>query len=181
MECYTTLRSAKFRDDRGFFSETWNKKTLSAQGIEIEFVQDNLSMSIETGTVRGLHSQLPPHGQAKLVRCARGRLFDVAVDIRRGSPRFGQWIGEDLSFENGKQVFIPMGFLHGFVTLEPNTEIMYKCSAFYAPDSDVSVRYDDPDIGIEWPFNRNAVVLSAKDDAGLAWADFSSPFIYEGA
>ena len=113
MECYTTLRSAKFRDDRGFFSETWNIKTLSAQGTEIEFVQDNLSMSIETGTVRGLHCQLPPHGQAKLVRCARGRLFDVAVDIRRGSPRFGQWIGEELSFENGKQIFIPVGFLHG--------------------------------------------------------------------
>ena len=181
MECYTILQSAKFKDGRGFFSETWNKKTLSAQGIEIEFVQDNLSMSIETGTVRGLHCQLPPHGQAKLVRCAQGGLFDVVVDIPRGSPRFGQWIGEELSFENGKQIFIPVGFLHGFVTLEPNTEIMYKCSAFYAPDSDVSVRFDGPGIGIEWPLNRSAVVLSAKDDVGLAWADFSSPFIYEAA
>jgi dTDP-4-dehydrorhamnose 3,5-epimerase len=122
---------------------------------------------------------MPPHAQAKLVRCSWGRLFDVAVDIRMGSPRFGQWIAEELSAENGKQLFIPAGFLHGFITLEANTEIMYKCSDYYAPDCDVSVRFDDPDIAIDWPIETVRAILSDKDDAALRFADFQSPFVYE--
>ena len=129
--------------------------------------------------MRGLHCQLPPHAQAKLVRCPRGRLFDVAVDIRMGSPRFGQWIAEELSAENGKQLFIPAGFLHGFITLEANTEIMYKCSDYYAPDCDVSVRFDDPDISIDWLIETAWAILSEKDDAALRFADFQSPYVYE--
>jgi dTDP-4-dehydrorhamnose 3,5-epimerase len=120
---------------------------------------------------------IPPHAQAKLVRCGRGRLFDVAVDIRKNSPTFGQWIGEELSFENGKQLFIPVGFLHGFVTLEPNTEILYKCSDFYAPDCDGAVRFDDPDLAIDWPLSAKAI-LSDKDAAAPLMRDFETPFIY---
>ena len=151
-----------------------------AEGIDVDFVQDNLSLSVDIGTVRGLHCH-PPHAQAKFVRCPRGRLFDVAVDIRKGSPGFGQWIAKELSAENGKQLFIPVGFLHGFITLEPNTEIMYKCSDYYATDCDVSVRFDDPDIAIDWPIGTARAILSDKDDAALRFADFESPFVYEAA
>ena len=116
-------------DARGFFSESWNRKTLQAAGLDLpEFVQDNHSMSAAAGTLRGLHFQSPPHAQGKLVRCGRGRLFDVAVDIRKGSPSYGQWYGAELSFENARQLWIPAGFLHGFVTREPDTDIIYKCS-----------------------------------------------------
>ena len=115
------------------------------------------------------------------MRCPRGRLFDVAVDRRKGSSGFGQWIAEELSAENGKQLFIPVGFLHGFITLEPNTEIMYKCSDYYATDCDVSVRFDDPDIAIDWPIGTAWAILSDKDDAALRFADFESPFVYEAA
>ena len=169
----------RFLDDRGYFCETWNRRSLLSEGIDVDFVQDNLSLSHEIGTVRGLHCQLPPHAQAKLVRCPRGRLFDVAVDIRKGSPGFGRWIGEELSADNGRQLFIPAGFLHGFITLEPNTEIMYKCSAYYTPECDVSVRFDDPDIAIDWPIATARTVVSDKDDAALQFADFDSPFVYE--
>ncbi|MEO2037484.1 MAG: dTDP-4-dehydrorhamnose 3,5-epimerase, partial [Martelella sp.] len=115
----------RFGDERGFFSESWNRKALAGHGIDIDFVQDNHSLSKTVGTVRGLHFQAPPHAQAKLVRCGRGRLFDVAVDARKGSPSFGQWFGVELSFDNGQQLLIPEGFLHGFMTLEPDTEIIY--------------------------------------------------------
>ena len=169
----------RFGDDRGFFSETWNKARLSQDGIEIDFVQDNHSMSHAVGTLRGLHFQSPPHAQAKLVRCGRGRLFDVAVDIRRGSPTYGHWMGEELSFDNGKQLFIPAGFLHGFMTLEPDTEIVYKCSDYYAPDCDGAVRFDDPDIGIQWPLDPTQAQLSPKDAAAPRLRDFDSPFTYE--
>ena len=169
----------RFGDERGFFSETWNKARLAQDGIEIDFVQDNHSMSHAVGTVRGLHFQSPPHAQAKLVRCGRGRLFDVAVDIRRGSPTFGHWMGEELSFDNGKQLFIPAGFLHGFMTLEPDTEIVYKCSDYYAPDCDGAVRFDDPDIGIRWPLDPARAQLSPKDAAAPRLRDFDSPFTYE--
>ena len=179
MDSCRVITPRKFIDDRGYFSETWNRLTLEAEGIDVDFVQDNLSLSLDIGTVRGLHCQMPPHAQAKLVRCSRGRLFDVAVDIRMGSPRFGQWIAEELSAENGKQLFIQAGFLHGFITLEANTEIMYKCSDYYAPDCDVSVRFDDPDIAIDWPIETVRAILSDKDDAALRFADFQSPFVYE--
>lgn len=166
----------RFGDDRGFFCESWNRKTLHEHGVDLpEFVQDNHSLSSQAGTLRGLHYQSPPHAQGKLVRCGRGRLFDVAVDFRRGSPTYGQWVGTELSFENGRQLWIPAGFLHGFVTREPDTEIVYKCTDHYAPECDGAVRYDDPDIGIDWGLS-GAPVLSAKDAAAPGFGDLISPF-----
>jgi dTDP-4-dehydrorhamnose 3,5-epimerase len=173
------LEPRRFCDTRGFFSESWNREDLAAHGIEIDFVQDNHSLSTQAGTVRGLHFQSPPHAQAKLVRCGRGRLFDVAVDIRKGSPTYGQWVGHELSFVNGLQLLVPVGFLHGFVTREPDTEIIYKCSDYYAPDCDGAVRFDDPDIGIDWNVSDDAI-LSEKDAAAPRLADFDSPFVWEG-
>ncbi len=162
-------------DERGFFSESWNRRTLEAAGLVLpDFVQDNHSLSRETGTVRGLHFQSPPHAQGKLVRCGRGRLFDVAVDIRKGSPSYGQWVGEELSFENGRQLWIPAGFLHGFVTLEPDTEIIYKCTDHYAPDCDSAVRWDS--CGIDWPLAGRSPLLSEKDAAAQDFAAFDTPF-----
>ena len=170
----------RFGDHRGFFSESWNRKRAQAAGIEIDFVQDNHSLSRDVGTVRGLHFQSPPHAQAKLVRCGRGCLFDVAVDIRRGSPTYGQWFGIELSFENGRQLLIPAGFLHGFVTRTPDTEIIYKCSDYYAPDCDGAIRFDDPTIGIDWGLGTRAAILSEKDAKAPLLADFDSPFVFEG-
>ncbi|WP_422039316.1 dTDP-4-dehydrorhamnose 3,5-epimerase [Roseibium sp.] len=166
----------RFGDDRGFFSESWSKRAFADTGINIEFVQDNHSLSATTGTVRGLHFQAPPHAQAKLVRCGRGRIFDVAVDIRRGSPTYGNWFGTELSFKNGRQLFVPAGFLHGFMTLEPDSEIVYKCSDFYAPDCDGAVRWDS--CGIDWPLADIEPVLSEKDAAAPALAAFETPFEY---
>ncbi|WP_120499332.1 dTDP-4-dehydrorhamnose 3,5-epimerase [Roseovarius sp. EL26] len=172
------LEPARFGDARGFFCESWNRKTLATHGVDIDFVQDNHSLSATVGTVRGLHFQSPPHAQAKLVRCGRGRLFDVAVDIRKGSPTYGKWFGAELSFENGLQLLIPEGFLHGFITREPDTEIVYKCSDYYAPECDGAVRFDDPDIGIDWGLSTDPV-LSAKDADAPFLRDFDSPFVYE--
>ena len=174
------LKPFRFGDDRGFFGEAWNYRTMEMAGLRYDFVQDNHSLSREVGTVRGLHFQAPPHAQAKLVRCGHGCLFDVAVDIRRGSPTFGQWVGEELSFENGKQLLIPVGFLHGFVTKQPDTEIIYKCSDYYSPECDGAVRFDDPTIGIDWPLNGTEAVLSAKDRAAPLLSNFDTPFAYGG-
>ncbi|WP_371223646.1 dTDP-4-dehydrorhamnose 3,5-epimerase [Roseovarius sp. 2305UL8-3] len=174
------LEPPRFGDDRGFFSESWNRKTLASHGIDIDFVQDNHSLSAQVGTVRGLHFQAPPHAQAKLVRCGRGQLFDVAVDIRKGSPTYGHWVGYELSHDNGLQLLIPAGFLHGFVTRAPDTEILYKCSDYYAPDCDGAVRFDDPDIGIDWGLTADPV-LSEKDADAPLLGDFDSPFVWEGA
>ena len=150
-------------------------------GIAATFVQDNHSLSRPAHTLRGLHFQTPPHGQAKLVRCVRGRIFDVAVDLRRGSPTYGQWVGAELTADNGRQLFVPVGFAHGFLTLEPDTEVMYKCSALYAPAHDAGVRWDDPAIGIAWPLPAGvAPELSAKDRVQPLLADFDSPFAYDG-
>ena len=175
------LTPKRFGDARGFFCESWNRKTLQDAGITLDFVQDNHSMSHTTGTVRGLHFQSPPHAQAKLVRCGRGRLYDVAVDIRNGSPTFGNWFGVELSFENGKQLLVPEGFLHGFATLEPETEIVYKCSDHYDAASDGAVRFDDPDIAIEWPIDLSHAEISEKDRNAPFLSDFKSPFQYDGA
>ena len=175
------LTPKRFGDARGFFSETWNRRALRAAGIDIDFVQDNHSLSLEAGTVRGLHFQAPPHAQAKLVRCGRGALFDVAVDLRRGSPSFGQWVGVELSFENARQLLIPAGFAHGFVTRAPETEIIYKCSDYYAPECEGAIRWDDPEIGIDWQLGAHAPVLSEKDAAAPGWREFDSPFVWEGA
>jgi len=174
LEGVVILTPARHGDARGFFSESWNMARMAEHGITTEFVQDNHSMSETTGTLRGLHFQAPPHAQAKLVRCGRGSLFDVAVDIRKGSKTYGQWVGETLSFENGKQLLVPAGFLHGFVTLEPMTEIVYKCSDYYNATADGAVRWDS--IGIDWPM-QGAPLLSPKDEAAPALADFDTPFV----
>ena len=173
------IRPDRHGDHRGFFCETFNSALLKEAGINIDFVQDNQSLSVSVGTVRGLHFQAPPHAQDKLVRCGRGSLFDVAVDIRKGSPTYGQWVGEELSFENGKQLLVPRGFLHGFVTREPNTEILYKCSDYYAPECDGAVRFDDSDIGIDWVLDEASLVLSDKDSKAPLLKDFVSPFVFE--
>ena len=170
------IEPARFGDNRGFFSESWNKERMAAHGISVDFVQDNHSLSSAVGTVRGLHFQAPPNPQAKLVRCERGVLFDVAVDIRKGSPTYGQWVGEELSFENGKQLFIPEGFAHGFITRTPDTEIIYKCNAYYAPESDGAILWDS--CGIDWGFNGTPE-LSAKDANAPSSASFDSPFTWE--
>jgi dTDP-4-dehydrorhamnose 3,5-epimerase len=165
----------RFADHRGFFSESWNKSKLEAEGLFLpEFVQDNHSLSCEAGTVRGLHFQSPPHAQGKLVRCGRGRIFDVAVDVRAGSETYGQWVGEDLSFENGKQLWIPAGFLHGFMTLEPDSEIIYKCTDHYAPKCDGAVKWDS--CGIDWPLDGITPVISEKDEKAQNFAEFETPF-----
>lgn len=169
----------RFGDERGFFSESWNRKALEDQGLVQDFVQDNHSMSMQIGTVRGLHFQTAPRAQAKLVRCGRGRLLDVAVDIRVGSPNYGKWVAVELSFENGRQLYIPEGFAHGFVTLEPETEIIYKCSDYYAPDNDRSVQFDDPVIGIDWGITRDQAVLSDKDANAPSLADLDNPFVWK--
>ena len=175
----SVLTPARFGDHRGFFSESWNRARLAQHGIETDFVQDNHSVSERTGTLRGLHFQSPPHAQAKLVRCGRGRLYDVAVDIRRGSPAYGRWFGLELSAQNGRQLYIPAGFLHGFVTLEPDTEIVYKCSDYYAPECDGAVRWDSASLGIDWPL-EGAPQISDKDAAAPDMTDFESPFTWDG-
>lgn len=174
------LTPKRFGDARGFFCESWSRRVMAEHGLDFDFVQDNHSLSARTGTVRGLHFQAPPHAQAKLVRCGRGALFDVAVDIRRGSPTYGRWFGVDLTFENGRQLLVPTGFLHGFVTREPETEIVYKCTDYYAPDCDGAVRWDDPDIGIDWNIGETDPVLSDKDAAAPFLAAFDSPFTWQG-
>ena len=169
----------RFGDHRGFFAETYNSGAFKDEGIDVTFVQDNHSLSQAKRTVRGLHFQGPPHAQAKLVRCGRGALFDVAVDIRRGSPTYGNWVGFELSFENGKQLLIPAGFAHGFMTLTEDTEIAYKCSDFYAPETEGALVWNDPDIGIDWPLQGITPVLSGKDAEAPKLADLQSPFTWK--
>ncbi|PWE18954.1 dTDP-4-dehydrorhamnose 3,5-epimerase [Marinicauda salina] len=170
---------ARFSDERGFFSEAYNERSFAAAGVDARFVQDNHSYSASVGTVRGLHFQSPPYAQAKLVRVAVGRIFDVAVDIRRGSPTFGHSVAVELSADTGNQLFIPAGFLHAFMTLEPDTHVLYKVDAFYSREHDGSVRFDDPDLAIDWPLPAEEAVLSKKDAAAPSWAEFESPFQYE--
>ncbi|MDY0960315.1 dTDP-4-dehydrorhamnose 3,5-epimerase [Sphingomonas sp. CFBP8993] len=175
------VRPKRFGDARGWFTEVYSVPAFDALGITPSFVQDNHSLSVPAFTLRGLHFQAPPRGQDKLVRCIRGRIFDVAVDVRRDSPTYGQWVGAELSAENGHQLFIPIGFAHGFVTLEPDCEVTYKCSDTYAPDHDGGIRWDDPAIGIEWPIPAGiSPELSAKDRVQPLLADFDSPFTYDG-
>lgn len=170
------ITPARHGDDRGFFSESWNRRSLEDAGVDLpEFVQDNHSLSRQTGTLRGLHYQTPPHAQGKLVRCGRGRLYDVAVDARAGSKTYGQWVGVELSFENGKQLWIPAGFLHGFATREPDTEIIYKCTAHYDRASDGGVRWDS--LGIDWGVSDP--VLSDKDRTAPRFEDWTTPFNVE--
>ena len=180
IEGLVLFKPRKFQDNRGFFTETFRQNIFDeAVGGEQVFVQDNHSVSATVNTVRGLHFQAPPHAQDKLVRCGQGVLFDVAVDIRNGSATYGQWFGIELSAENGKQLLVPKGFLHGFSTRAPNTEIIYKCTDYYNQPSDGAVRFDDPGIGIDWGLSGDAV-LSDKDSAAPVLADFNSPFEYQG-
>lgn len=173
------LTPTRHGDARGFFSESWNRQRMQDAGIDIDFVQDNHSLSAKTGTLRGLHFQSPPHAQAKLVRCGKGALYDVAVDIRRGSPTYGQWVGVDLSFENGRQLLVPAGFLHGFVTRVPDTEIIYKCSDYYSPECDGAVHWDS--CGINWDIDAADILLSEKDAKAPNLDDFDSPFVWENS
>lgn len=171
------LTPARFGDARGWFSETWSARRFAEAGLPGDWVQDNHSFSAAVGTLRGLHFQRPPHAQDKLVRCTRGAIFDVAVDVRLGSPSYGKWVGVDLTPENGRQLLVPKGFLHGFVTRLPDTEVQYKCTDTYAPDCDGGIRWDDPTIGIDWGVTDP--VLSAKDQVAPLLADWVSPFVWE--
>jgi dTDP-4-dehydrorhamnose 3,5-epimerase len=157
------LKPAKHGDDRGFFSETFSSRALRDAGLVCDFVQDNQSLSVQPGVVRGLHYQLPPAAQDKLVRVIRGAIVDVAVDIRRGSPTFGQHVAVELSAENWRQLLVPKGFAHGFATLVPNTEVFYKVTAFYSPQHDRGIRWNDPALKIDWRIDPATAILSGKD------------------
>jgi dTDP-4-dehydrorhamnose 3,5-epimerase len=159
------LRVRKFGDARGFFSETYNKKAFADAGIALDFVQDNQSLSVLGGTIRGLHSQGEPLMQAKLVRVTRGRIWDVVVDVRQDSRSFGRWAAAEISAQAWNQIFIPVGFLHGFCTLEPDTEVQYKVSNFYSVKHEFGVRWNDPDLKIAWPVADDKAVVSDKDRA----------------
>ncbi|MBB5723620.1 dTDP-4-dehydrorhamnose 3,5-epimerase [Loktanella ponticola] len=173
------ITPARFGDHRGFFSETWNRKALAEAGLDIDFCQDNHSLSAERHTLRGLHFQAPPSAQDKLIRVVAGTILDVAVDIRRGSPTYAQWVAVPLSADTGNQLFVPKGFLHGFLTLTPDVQVVYKCSDYYAPDTDGSIRWNDPTIAIDWGVNEGDVTLSGKDADAPFLADFDTPFTFE--
>jgi len=165
-------------DSRGYFCETWNRDRLRNAGIDIDFVQDNQSLSGAKGTLRGLHFQIPPEPQAKLVRVVRGRVYDVAVDIRKGSPAFGRHVGVELSAEEGNQLLVPEGFAHGFMTLEPDTEVLYKVSNYFSSEHDRGLLWSDPDFAIDWPDTGNAPMLSDKDKDWPPLSQFDSPFSF---
>jgi dTDP-4-dehydrorhamnose 3,5-epimerase len=152
-----------FADERGFFQETYSQRVFRDNGIADHFVQANHSLSTRTGTLRGIHFQTAPEAQAKLVRCTRGRVFDVAVDLSRASPTFGRWFATELSPDNRRQLYVPVGFGHAFVTLEDNSEVLYAVSAHYSKPHDAGVRWDDPHIAVDWPVAAGAIILSQKD------------------
>jgi dTDP-4-dehydrorhamnose 3,5-epimerase len=175
------LTPPRFGDDRGYFCETWNSQKLAEAGIKIDFVQDNESVSQYAGTVRGLHYQAPPFAQAKLVRVVAGAILDVAVDVRVGSPDYGKWVSVELSAYNGRQLLVPRGFLHGFVTLASDTHVIYKVDNFYNAEADGAVIWNDPDLAIDWGVGGDAAALSAKDAAAADFSGWTSPFVYESA
>lgn len=170
----------RFTDERGWFSETYSARKLSELGIEDAFCQDNQSLSLGSGTLRGLHFQAPPFAQAKLVRCLAGRIFDVAVDIRRGSPTFGNWVGTMLSAEDGRQLYVPVGFAHAFLTLEPNCAVAYKVSAFYSAECEGGIIWNDPAVGVDWPLDSPGPLLSAKDARLPTLSELDVDFTYDG-
>lgn len=168
------LTPRRFGDARGWFSETWSAATMAAVGLDLAWVQDNHSYSAAKGTLRGLHGQRPPRAQDKLVRCTQGAILDVAVDFRTGSPTYARWFAVELSADNGRQHFLPKGFLHGFLTLTDAAEVQYKCSDFYSPEHDCTLRWNDPDIGIDW--GAVVPILSDKDASAPLLANVTSPF-----
>lgn len=169
----------KFGDDRGFFSETHSRRALAEAGIDIDFVQDNHAYSAAKGTVRGLHFQTPPAAQHKLVRVVRGAILDVAVDLRVGSPTYGRHVSAVISAEAWNQILVPIGFAHGLVTLEPDTEVLYKVSGYYSPENDKGLRWDDPALAIDWPLDGAEPILSAKDLVQPLLAELPPMFHYE--
>ena len=171
------LEPTVFEDHRGFFMESYNKKDFEEIGLYFDFVQDNHSLSVKAGTLRGLHYQLNPKAQTKVVRCLRGAIYDVVVDIRKGSPTFGQWVGVILTADNKRQIVVPKGFAHGVLTLVPNTEIMYKVDEYYSPEHDRAIRWDDPTIGIDWPVSTP--ILSDKDRNAPLLEEAEINFYYE--
>ncbi len=172
------IKAVKHGDHRGFFSETYSKRDLAAAGIEADFVQDNQSLSAAVGTVRGLHFQVPPRAQAKLLRVVRGAVFDVAVDLRRGSPSYGRHVAATVSAADWNQIFIPVGFAHGFCTVEPDTEVIYKVSDYYAPETECGVLWNDPELGIDWPVAAGEAVLSPRDSQWPPLRELSGFFDY---
>ena len=157
------IEPKRFGDHRGYFVESWNKKRFAEHGLDLDFVQDNELLSAQVGTVRGLHFQKAPNAQDKLVRILRGRVLDVAVDLRRSSPSYGRHVAVELSTENGRQLLVPIGFAHGFCTLEPDSIIAYKVTGYYSAADDLGVAWDDPDIAIAWPVDPAQAALSDKD------------------
>lgn len=174
------LTPRRFKDARGFFSETFNARIAKAAGLPEAFVQDNHSLSLTRGVVRGLHFQIAPHAQAKLVRVTRGAVLDVAVDIRRGSPTYGRHVSAVLSAENWAQLWIPVGFAHAFCTLEPDTEFLYKVTSYYAPECDRGILWNDPALGIAWPIAESEAIVSDKDARNPTLAELPAYFTYEG-
>jgi dTDP-4-dehydrorhamnose 3,5-epimerase len=172
------LRPRYFHDPRGYFVETYNRRAAAELGVTVDFVQDNQSLSLKPGTLRALHFQVPPKPQAKLVRVLRGSIYDVAVDLRAGSPSYGRWVAQTLTADGGEQLFVPRGFAHGFCTLESNTEVAYKVDEYYAPQCEQGIVWNDPTLAIDWPATGQNPVLSDKDRALGHFADFVSPFRY---
>lgn len=177
LEGVLEIRPSRYQDDRGFFSEVWNGDSWRAAGVSLAFVQDNHSLSVERGVLRGLHFQRPPYAQDKLVRVTRGRIFDVAIDIRRSSPTFGRWVAAELSAAEWNQLLIPKGFAHGFLTLEENSEVQYKVTARYSPEHEGAIRYDDPAVAIDWPIGGGALRLSDKDRDAPLLAEVETGFL----
>jgi dTDP-4-dehydrorhamnose 3,5-epimerase len=175
-----TIIPKRHADNRGWFSETFHQQRLRELGIACNFVQDNQSTSRRKGTLRGFHFQEPPAAQAKLISVLHGRILDVAVDIRRGSPSFGNYVCAELSSDNGKQLFVPAGFAHGFVTLEDAVSVLYKASEYYAPSREGAIRWNDPDIAFPWPFADADIIRSEKDDRAPFLKNIESPFPYDG-
>jgi len=174
------ISPARHGDERGWFSETFRQSALDEAGFTGgPFVQDNHVRSTTRGIVRGLHFQKPPHGQAKLLRCVRGAILDVAVDIRVGSPTYGRWVGAELSADNARQLLVPEGFAHGYCTLTDECEVLYKVTGYYAPQAEGVLRFDDPAIGVDWTIPRAELSANARDAAAPLLADLVSPFAYE--
>ena len=175
------LTASKHGDERGFFSEVFRADTLSTHGIDAAFVQDNHATSAQRGVVRGLHYQVSPSAQGKLVRCARGAILDVAVDIRRGSPSFGRHVATELSDANWRQIWVPPGFAHGYVTLSADTEVLYKVTSYYDPAAERGIAWDDPALGIDWRIAASEAILSAKDQRNPRLADAEVAFTHPAA